>query len=445
MEDWELLQNYVGQNSEAAFRELVNRYINFVHSAAQRQVRNDAPAEEVAQAVFILLARKARDIRRDVILSGWLFRTTRFVAARAIRAEQRRQRREQEAYQMQQLIHPDENWKNIAPVLDEALGKLGAADRNAVLLRFFNDKSFRETGAALGVSEDAAKKRVARALEKLRLFFSKRGVTFSAAILASALSSQAITAAPVPFAMAVATKAIAGASAVTGALPTLVCEVLNAWHWAKLRIAGASLAVGIVTVALLITFVSSRQMDSRGNSNLRAKAVSNFTSTNAGELAADISSALTNVANSRQEKVLIFHAVAADTGEPVGRAILSVNTVANGKWTQRYDLTTDTSGKCRVPYPKDTSRLDVGVLSTGWGARFATWVIDRNLIPAEYTLKVERLTNSIGGQLRDEAGQPVANAEIFVSFRGTGDASARETPRERIGAMEEAPVTKTDF
>jgi RNA polymerase sigma factor (sigma-70 family) len=444
MEDWQLLQNYVGQNSEAAFRELVNRYINLVHSAAQRQVQNELLAEEVTQAVFILLARKARGLRRDVIFSGWLFRTTRFVAARAIRAEQRRQRREQEAYQMQQLTHPDENWKRIAPVLDEALGNLGAADRNAVLLRFFNDKSFRETGSALGVSEDAAKKRVTRALEKLRLFFSKRGVTFSAAILASALSSHAVTAAPVPLAMAVSTRAIASGSVAAAALPTLVCEVLNAWRWTKLTIASASLAVGIVAAELTMTFVLPKQIDPREDSNLRASAISNFTPTNADE-SVGIPSALTDVANSKREKVLIFRAIAADTGEPVGRAILSVNTVANGKWTQRYDLTTDTSGKCRVPYPKDTSRLDVGVLSTGWGARFATWVMDRNPIPPEYTLKVERLTNSIGGQLRDEAGQPVANAEILVSFHGTGDASARETPRERIGAMEEAPVAKTDF
>lgn len=444
MEDWQLLQNYVGQNSEAAFRELVNRYINLVHSAARRQVQNELIAEEVTQAVFILLARKARGLRRDVIFSGWLFRTTRFVAARAIRAEQRRQRREQEAYQMQQLTHPDENWKRIAPVLDEALGHLGAADRNAVLLRFFNDKSFRETGAALGVSEDAAKKRVTRALEKLRLFFSKRGITFSAAILASALSSHAVTAAPVPLAMAVATKAIASGSVAAAALPTLVSDVLNSWHWAKLKLVGASLAVGIIAASLIVTFASPKQIDPREDSNLRASAAFNFTPTNADK-SVDVPSLLTGVGNSKQEKVLIFRAVAADTGEPVGRAILSVNTVANGKWTQRYDLKTDTSGKCRVPYPKDTLRLDVGVLSTGWGARFATWVMDRNPIPPEYTLKVERLTNSIGGQLRDEAGQPVANAEILVSFHGTGDASARETPRERIGAMEEAPVAKTDF
>ena len=84
----------------------------------------------------------------------------------------------------------------------------------------------------------------------------------------------------------------------------------------------------------------------------------------------------------------------------VARARLSMNTVVGSKWEQRYDLTTDTSGKCRVPYSKGTGRLDVGVLSTGWGARFATWVMDRNPIPAEYTMRVERLTNSIGGQLR---------------------------------------------
>src|SRR5688572_27402758 len=158
MDDWQLLQNYVERDSEAAFGALVNCYVNLVYSVALRRVENAELAEEVAQAVFILLARKARRLRQNVILSAWLFRTTRFVASRAVRAEQRRQHREQEAFAMQQLTTADDAWKRISPALDEALEHLGETDRNAVLLRFFNDKSHRETAAALGMSEDAAKK-----------------------------------------------------------------------------------------------------------------------------------------------------------------------------------------------------------------------------------------------------------------------------------------------
>src|SRR5947209_4926963 len=124
MDDWQLLQHYAEQGSETAFRTLVGRHLNLVHSTALRQVNNAQLAEEISQAVFILLARKARMLRRDVVLAGWLFRTTRFVAARTLRAEQRRQRREQETCEMQKLVNPDHTWKHIEPALDEALERL---------------------------------------------------------------------------------------------------------------------------------------------------------------------------------------------------------------------------------------------------------------------------------------------------------------------------------
>src|SRR5262249_2044278 len=128
MNDWELLQKYARHGSESAFQTLVERYLNLVHSIASRQVRDAQLAEEVSQAVFIVLARKAADLKGNVVLTGWLFRTTRFVAARALRGEQRRQRREQEAYEMQTLTTSDENWRRIEPKLDEALERLGTAD-----------------------------------------------------------------------------------------------------------------------------------------------------------------------------------------------------------------------------------------------------------------------------------------------------------------------------
>ena len=160
MEDWQLLQDYAERGSESAFRTLVGRHLGLVRAAALRQVNESALAEEVAQAVFILLARKARTLSRETVLAGWLFRTTRFVAARAARSEFRRQRREQEAVNMQELSLPDETWRRIAPELDEGLERLGSAERNAVLLRFFEDKNHQQVGTALGITEEAAKKRV---------------------------------------------------------------------------------------------------------------------------------------------------------------------------------------------------------------------------------------------------------------------------------------------
>lgn len=126
MDDWKLLQDFRAQNCEPAFATLVNRYIGLVYSSALRQVNEPQVAEEVTQSVFILLARKAGSFRSNIILAGWLFRTTHFVASRALRSETRRRIREQEAFQMQELSSPGETWRAIAPVLDEALDDIPA-------------------------------------------------------------------------------------------------------------------------------------------------------------------------------------------------------------------------------------------------------------------------------------------------------------------------------
>ena len=196
MNDWQLLQDYAKRGSEAAFRALVQRHLGCIHAAAQRQVNDSQLAEEVTQAVFILLARKAGSFGREVVLPGWLFRTTRFVAARAVRSERRRQQREREAFEMQQIQSPKSTSPAPSPLLDEALARLGERDRNAVLLRFAHDQSLREVGAQLGVSEEAAKKRVSRALERLRSFFAGRGFAVSVAALAGVLSQSLAQAGP---------------------------------------------------------------------------------------------------------------------------------------------------------------------------------------------------------------------------------------------------------
>ena len=219
MEDWQLIQEFVTEKSERAFRDLVNRHLNLVHSVALRQVRDAQLAEEITQAVFILLARKAGSLHKNIVLAGWLYRTTRFVAARALRAEQRRQRREQEAFQMQQISSSDDTWKRMAPMLDEAIEQLGKTDRDAVILRFFQAEPFHKVGASLGISEEAARKRVDRSLEKLRALFARRGLAITTTVLAVALAEHSAEAAPVTLGKIVASKAFAQAAAGTTALP----------------------------------------------------------------------------------------------------------------------------------------------------------------------------------------------------------------------------------
>src|ERR1017187_8420035 len=196
--DMDLLRQYADQNSDAAFAALVSRHVNLVYSAALRKAGNPHAAEEITQAVFIILAQKAGRIPDKTILPGWLYQTARLTAAGFLKREIRRVRREQEAY-MQTELHadaPDETWQQLAPLLEDAMGQLGEKDRAAVVLRFFGGKSFAEVGTAAGVSENAAKKRVTRALEKLRKCFMKRGIASTAETIAGAISANSIQAAP---------------------------------------------------------------------------------------------------------------------------------------------------------------------------------------------------------------------------------------------------------
>ena len=173
-EDAELLHRYAANHDEAAFAELVQRYLSLVYFAALRQVGGDAHcAEDVAQAVFTRLARKASALTRHQTLAGWLHTTTRFAASEVRRTERRRLAREQEAYTMHELFPESDptarsDWERLSHVIDESLGDLSEVDREAVLLRFFAGLPLAQIGAKLNVSENAARMRVERALENLQ-------------------------------------------------------------------------------------------------------------------------------------------------------------------------------------------------------------------------------------------------------------------------------------
>ena len=210
-----LLAEYARSRSEPAFRELVSRYIDLVYSTAFRLVGGDAQsAQDVAQTVFVALAAKAGTLPEDVMLGGWLHQHTRFAAGKFMRTERRRQLRERQAAEMNAIEdHSESNLAQVAPVLDEAIGQLEAEDRTAILLRFFERKDFRGVGDALGSSEDAARKRVDRALEKLHVLLKNRGAALSAAALGTALAAEAVAAAPAGLAAGVAGTALASAAA----------------------------------------------------------------------------------------------------------------------------------------------------------------------------------------------------------------------------------------
>ena len=255
-DDLTLLREYARSHSESAFASLVECHVNLVHSVALRQVRDPHLAEDVTQAVFIILARKAGTLGDNTILSGWLCRVTRYVSCRALRGEWRRQQREQEAY-MQSTLNkpPSETWMQIAPLLDAAMEKLNRKDHDALVLRYFENKNFSEVGLALGASEDTARMRVNRALEKLRKFFSKRGIDSTTAVIAEQISANSVQASPVALAKSVTAAAIAKGAAASGSILTLVKGALKIMAWTKAKMAiavgvGVLLAAGTTTVTV---------------------------------------------------------------------------------------------------------------------------------------------------------------------------------------------------
>jgi RNA polymerase sigma factor (sigma-70 family) len=249
-DDRQLLEAYAKNGSERAFEALARRHVNLVYSTALRQVGNPSTAAEVTQTVFIILSRKARRLGTGAVLTGWLYRTTQFAAQRALRTEYRRRKREQEAVLMEtELTATEPAWEQMAPLLEEGMSHLGEADRNALLLRYFENRSLREVGAALGASEDTAQKRVARAVEKLRAFFTKRGVVLSAVMIPAALSARAVQAAPA----GVAAAAVLKGTAVSVSTSAILHETLRVMAWMQVK-TGAIVGAGVLLAAAATSF-----------------------------------------------------------------------------------------------------------------------------------------------------------------------------------------------
>ena len=233
MTDAEMLRRFVEDRSEAAFTALVQRHIGLVYSCALRHVGHDAHlAEDVTQQVFCDLARKAPSLMTRPALSGWLYVGAHHAAAGVVRKERRRKVREAQATTMENILHPpsagpEPDWAQLRPLLDELILELDATDRDAVILRYFDQRPFNEIGETLHLTEDAARKRTDRAVEKLRARLAERGVTSGAGALAFALAGQAAAAVPPALAAEVAGVALVTAGSGGSLLAGLAGALLS--------------------------------------------------------------------------------------------------------------------------------------------------------------------------------------------------------------------------
>ncbi|HKW31064.1 MAG TPA: sigma-70 family RNA polymerase sigma factor [Verrucomicrobiae bacterium] len=271
--DSELLGRYARTRSEDAFAELVRRHVNLVYSAALRQVGGDAHlAQDVAQAVFTDLARKAASLARREALAGWLYTSAHYAASKIARMEDRRRHREEKF--MREPVPENEvgrvtpcapDWEQVRSTLDDVMHELKETDREAILLRYFENRQFAEVGAKLGLNENAARMRVERALEKLRALFAKRGIT-PATALASVISANAVQMAPAGLATTLAMTSIAAAGTGTA---FAILKIMTA---TQLKLGIGALIVAGAATALVIQHQTQTELRME-NESLRQQLV----------------------------------------------------------------------------------------------------------------------------------------------------------------------------
>jgi RNA polymerase sigma factor (sigma-70 family) len=251
-DDAQLLREFAAGHSQTAFRTLVERYQDMVYGTARRRLGNDQAASDVAQNVFSALARKAPWLSTRTSVGGWLYKSTLMEAARRQRDDLRRLKRERLYAEEMNIRGPNDHdedapqLRELMPVLDDAMSGLSAADREALLLRFFRGLSLRDTGAAMGTSEEAARKRVSRALDKLSSLFKRKGITIPASVIAASVLPKATSyAAPAAFAAKATAAAAALPSPGAAALLYMKAVALSKGHVAALCLAAAAVPVGL--------------------------------------------------------------------------------------------------------------------------------------------------------------------------------------------------------
>lgn len=430
--DNELLRRFAADRSEPDFTELVERHVGLVYSAALRQMAGDTgAAEDVTQAVFADLARKAARLTGHTSLTGWLYTSTRYLAANVRRDEHRRRQREQEALMMDRLLQPADpapDWDKLRPVLDEAMHELSEADREAVLLRFFERRPLAEVGESLGLNENAARMRVDRALDKLRRLLARRGVTSTAAALGLALAERTLAEVPAGLARRVSHAAVVAGGAATGGGLLFTLLTLMAHTKTKILIAAAVAAL-LLTPVVRPWFASSSddaraaaaKTSASGPAKTAATAVAapdpNFDGNTAGS-----PPVVDDPALARLKLTLLT----ADTGKPVPNVEVTRGWVTDAKFLSQRD------GTVRVTYPKTTKELRLTTHMDGFADTCLKWSPGRGeTVPEAYTVRLERAV-AIGGTVVDPEGKPQPGAKVSFGHGEIPSAATRTETHEFV-------------
>ena len=446
-DDWKLIRAWQ-EGAQEAFTELVRRHLPLVHAAARRQLGDAHLVDDVAQAVFLLLARKATSLPRSTVLPGWLFNTTRLVVRHTIRSESRRRQRELLAASMDanptSTPSPDASWDRAGTALDEALAQLAAPDRDALLLRFTEGRNHREVGVALGIGEEAARKRVDRALERLRVRLAGAGIPFATVTLSAFLQDR-LAAAPTSGLV----ERIAGAASGDPLGHPLVEAVVAAEQQARWVQWGA-VATGVaVCMTGFVAWLGGPGFSAASGS--RSQAAGAALADPVPQVAPVPDPASSSIADTalpfRTNAVpFLLRVVAGPESRPVAGARVVANYVVGSSWIPLSGLHTGADGLCAVPIPAEgLGRLDVAADSPGLGTRSFKWIRNWGTPrPANYILRLQPGV-TIGGVVLGTNGAPLAKTEVNIAYNN-GD-SYRDDPElamERPGYVRSVSAGFTD-
>jgi RNA polymerase sigma factor (sigma-70 family) len=411
MSETELLQAFRREQSEEAFTELVRRYASLVYSVAKRRLANPALAEDVTQIVFIRFAKAPPRVRRQGELAAWLHRTTVNVTIDTWRSETRRYKREKYAMTMESAEADNARWEDVSPNLDQALNELDEKDRQAVLLRFFGGKTMRDVAEVLGVSEDAAKMRVSRALDRLRTQLIVRGVACTSAVLGTLMVEKSIEAAPSQLLSRIAAirlpMGIAGVSA-------LIARLLAPW---TLKLAMSVIVLALIGVAIVAFLRSPAAPDSEVASNSQPEVVDIANERASSQQIRPGDSNEFKVRAKRSTKMLL-HVLDSET--KIGLAGTQIHFVyfGDGGQGEGHEALTDGMGDAEIQEPDGPGKSrgpNVFVVAEGHVPKVIGF--GRRAMPAEYTLKLDPAM-TVRGIVVDEQRAPVAGVAIGIESPG---------------------------